>query len=359
VGVSAGALVAASLVNGLTTSQMTRALVAREPGVRAFTHRTFFTPAYREWARRGAMLPGLAADVFLQLSRVTTDDLAVLPAMARFARALPLGIFDNEPLRQWMADTLDHPGRTDDFRQLDHPLYVVAADLESGRPIRFGEPGLDHLPISKAVQASTALPGLYPPVVVEGRHCVDGVLLRTVHASTALEHGVDLLLAVNPLVPVDLDHGVKRGRVPRGLLAGRGLPAVLAQTFRTLIHSRLEIGMRRYDTRYPDADVLLFEPDREEYEAFFSNIFSLASRRHVAELAWGGTRRRLRRDARALGPTLRRHGLRLREGRLADDTRTIWRSVGLGEMRRQESVIGRLEAALEALEAELETTAGR
>jgi predicted acylesterase/phospholipase RssA len=352
VGVSAGAFVAASLVNGIAPAQMVRALVMREPGVHPFTPQTFFTPAYAEWARRSTMIPRLVADAMLQFTRAPEDQ-TLVQSLARLTRALPLGLFDNEPLRRWLAVSFGHPGRTDDFRRLERKLFVIAADLDAGRPVKFGEPGLDHVPISTAVQASTALPGLYPPVTVEGRHCVDGVLLRTLHASVALEEGVKLLFCVNPIVPVDLDRGIKRGIVKRGALVRRGLPTVIEQTFRTLIHSRLDVGMRRYDERYPDASVVLFEPDRDEYQMFFSNIFSLAARRHVVELAWLATKRDLRRRAQQLEPVLRRHGMRLRTSVLEDVTSTIWEGVGMDPEGRRSPVTRGLTEALDRLEEAL------
>ena len=39
---------------------------------------------------------------------------------------------------------------------------------------------------------SAALPGIYPPVAIRGHYYVDGVLLKTMHASVALEHGASL-----------------------------------------------------------------------------------------------------------------------------------------------------------------------
>ena len=66
-----------------------------------------------------------------------------------------------------------------------------------------------------AVQASSALPGLYPPVEIEGRHYVDGVLLKTLHASVALEAGAELVLCINPIVPVDTVHAVEEGMMER------------------------------------------------------------------------------------------------------------------------------------------------
>ena len=42
--------------------------------------------------------------------------------------------------------------------------------------------GWDHVPISEAVAASAALPGLFPPVPIGGRWYVDGALKKTLHA---------------------------------------------------------------------------------------------------------------------------------------------------------------------------------
>jgi hypothetical protein len=57
---------------------------------------------------------------------------------------------------------------------------------------------------------------------------------------------------------------------------------VLSQTFRTLIHSRLAAGIQVWQSRYRDANVVLFEPDRDDYAMFFTNIFSFSARRRVA-----------------------------------------------------------------------------
>ena len=60
---------------------------------------------------------------------------------------------------------------------------------------------------------------------------------------------------------------------PRKLNQG-GLPLVLSQTFRAIIHSRMKVGMEKYRKQYPHADVVLFEPDREDADMFFASIFS-------------------------------------------------------------------------------------
>lgn len=328
VGVSAGAFIASSLANQLTPTQMVRALVKHEPGEHPFVPETFLTPAYREWAARGLMLPKLIADAFLTFARQPHEH-SLFETLTRVGRALPVGFFDNEPIRRYLEHTFALKGRTDDFRELRRKLVVVASDLGSGTAIRFGEPPWDHVPISRAVQASTALPGVYPPVEIDGRYCVDGVLLRTVHASVALEAGADLLLCVNPIVPVDIQQAVESGTLRNGLFVERGLPTVLSQTFRTLIHSRLQVGMAAYEKRFPGSDVVLFEPDRDDYQMLFGNIFTFATRRTVCERAYAQTRRDLWRRRKVLAPILARHGVRLRLEVLEDPDRNLWEGVGL------------------------------
>lgn len=350
VGVSAGAFIAASLANGQTVTQLVRGLVTDEPGEHPFESTSFFQPAYREWARRGMQLPGLIGHALWQVANAPRDE-TLMKSLVRMSRALPLGVLDNEPIRRQLERTFSINGRTDDFRKLRTKLRVVSADLEAGVPIVFGSEGWDHVPISRAVQASTAVPGLYPPVEIDGRLCVDGVLLKTLHASVALEQGADLLFCVNPLVPVDVAAGESQGELMQGSLLRRGMPAILSQTFRTMIHSRMVVGMAAYKNRYPKADVLLFEPERSEYGLFFSNIFSFTSRREICQIGYAATLRDLWRRRALLEPMLRRHGLRLCTEHLHDEERDVWEGVGIPAKGRKSPVATRLAMALDRLES--------
>jgi predicted acylesterase/phospholipase RssA len=234
---------------------------------------------------------------------------------------------------------------------------VVATDLESGEAARFGHSGWMHAPISRAVQASIALPGLYPPVEIDGRYYVDGVLLKTLHASVALEEGVDLLLCINPIVPVDTVRAVEKGIMKRGKLIDRGLPTVLSQALRTLVYSRLEVGMKAYADRFK-ASVVMLEPKRDDYTMFFTNIFGFSDRRSVCEHAYAATREELRRRYDELAPLFARQGLTLRRDVLEDREREIWAGVGLGPKgerpHRELAVVTDLDHALRRLEAMVE-----
>jgi hypothetical protein len=141
------------------------------------------------------------------------------------------------------------------------------------------------------------------------------------------------LFCINPIGPVDVtlsETPGDGGPDGDGLdLEQRGLPTVLSQTFRTLIHSRLTVGMKAYENRYRDAHVVLFEPDRDDYRMFFTNIFSFSARRRVASHAYRAIRRDLLERADDLGPILARHGARLRLEVLRDEDRDLWEGVGL------------------------------
>ena len=195
------------------------------------------------------------------------------------------------------------------------------------------------------------MPGVYPPVLIRERHYVDGALLKTLHASVALEAGVDLLLCVNPIVPVDTTDAIEAGVMKRGKLANRGLPTVMSQTFRTLVRSRLQAGFAAYAPLYPGKDVVLVEPRRDDYRMFFINVFSFSARKAVCEHAYDATRQYLREHREVLGPILERHGLHLDLQVLFDDARTVWDGLGRPSPSDRSEVTERLDRALSRLEA--------
>ena len=322
VGVNSGSFVAANLANQVTTAQLCRIFVRNEAEVHPFHPEVFYRPALREYGNRLLAVPKLISTA---ISRFVNNpyDQSLLEAMTILAQAAPAGLFDNEGLHDYLRRAFTMLGRTNDFRQLKHRLYVVAADVESTEAVCFGAPGFDHVPISRAVQASTASPGLYVPVDVDGRYYVDGTLRKGLHASVAFEDGADLVLAVNPQVPIDASAAVRAGTMQPGDLTRSGMPNLLSQMFRTMVYSRMQSGIAQYARDYPDKDILLFEPTRDDAKLFFSNVFSFQSRRMVCEHAYQMTRRDLLSRADELEPKLAKYGIKLRRDRLEDEQRPI------------------------------------
>jgi predicted acylesterase/phospholipase RssA len=351
VGVSAGGFVAAGLANGMTPRDLCAGFIENEAdSADLFSPSLLMLPAWGEYARRAASLPALTVQAAHQYFVKRRSRMA---AFERLGRALPAGLFSGKAMQQRLARIFAEPGRSNDFRQLQRKLVLVATDLDSGQAVPFGQPGLDDVPISLAVQASAALPGLYAPVEVKGRTLVDGALKKTLHASVLLEEGLDLLICLNPLVPFDATHAPRRKvlgsheeRIPR--LADGGLPVVLSQTFRSLIHSRLELGMKGYAQSHPGTDIVLFEPDHRDAELFLASVFSWSQRRALAEHAYQRTRELLRSRRTALGAQLQRHGIALDHAALDDEERRL-----LGRTRPSRRGGPRTARALRKLEETL------
>lgn len=352
IGISSGAFLAAGLANRIPTAEMCRMFLTGDSDDVQFRPQSFMRPAVVEFLRRAASLPRLAADWWREL--LSSPGNPHWPDFfIRFGGLVPTGLFDNAEIESFLRDAFTRRGRTNDFRELPAALYVIAVDLDTGEVVRFGDEGWDDVPISQAVQASAALPGLYPPVQIRGRYFVDGALRRTMHASVLLERDIDMLLGVNPLVPFSAQSDAGVTIDGPGRLAAGGLPAVLSQTFRTLLQSRMQVGFARYARQYPNVDQMIFEPNAYDRELFFTNAFSFANRQRVAEIAYGNVMADLRNRMDALAPVLATHGLALREGIIYDHRRSIFD--GLGPQPRRTETTARLWRALDEVGTMVET----
>ncbi|MBP6708159.1 MAG: patatin-like phospholipase family protein [Candidatus Accumulibacter sp.] len=326
VGVSSGAFIAAAVANGLGPARLAQMLVEDDTD-EVFDAEMLLRPAFGEYLRRALTVPML---FWSSLRQYLSDPwhLRLLEAFQGLSHAIPAGVFNSSGIDQLLRRLFSTGGRTNDFRQLQHRLFIVATDLDTGESVAFGSEGHDEVPISVAVQASAALPGLFPPVRIGERYFVDGALIKTLHASVALHAGAELLICINPLVPFDSRLAAKRPLhenptpAPEHLVEG-GLPVVLSQTFRAIIHSRMRTGMDRYRHDFAGQDVILFEPTRDDADMFFTNVFSYRSRSRLCEHAYQRTRSDLYRRRHELRPILARHGIDLNLGVLKDHSRSL------------------------------------
>ena len=85
-----------------------------------------------------------------------------------------------EPLRRVLAGAL--PGA--DFADLELPFHCVAASIEDATARWFSSG-----PVVPAVMASCAVPGLLPPVEIDGGHYFDGGLVDSIPVGRALALG--------------------------------------------------------------------------------------------------------------------------------------------------------------------------
>jgi len=78
------------------------------------------------------------------------------------------------------------------IEDLKIPFAAVATDLNRGTRVI-----LDKGPVAKAVRASSAIPGVFPPVSLQGKMLVDGGVVDSIPVSAAREMGADIIIAVD------------------------------------------------------------------------------------------------------------------------------------------------------------------
>lgn len=358
VGISAGSFIVSSLANRISAADICRTFVNHPGAEYELKPEDFFRPDYRQYLETAKRLPSILSENLLKIIRDPYQS-SLSTVFDSMGRCLPAGLFDSEAIENFLKTIFESGGRTNDFRKLEKKLYIVAVNLDTGDAVRFGDPQHNTVPISKAVQASAALPALYSPVGIHGRYYVDGALRRTLHASAALDEGVDLLIGINPLVPFSSgkkgEH--KPGPIPVSRLMQGGMPLILSQTFRALIQSRLKVGFTKYRESHPGSDLVLIEPNPGDEHLFFTNVFSFSSRNALCDHAYRVTRKDLLERADELDMILEKHGMEVNRAILGDHKRSLSDSLSENWYGRSD-VSRKLSLALDELAYELKNRVG-
>jgi hypothetical protein len=252
-------------------------------------------------------------------------------AITKFGGLVPTGLFDSTEIEALPARCVHRAaGRSNDFRTLDADLFIVAVELDSGKVVRFGGEDWDDIPnlARGAGERRVARP------VCAGGKCSTraaapaisstGALRRTMHASTLLDRGIDLLIGVNPLVPFDASTAHRNSRRHRIAPVGRrparralaDLPHAAA-----IAHAGGPVALR---ADLPERRPAGVRTQQRRRRAVSSPMSSASPR--AAACASSPTATRWTTCAsvrRSCGPVLQANGLALRKDVLADDTRSI------------------------------------
>ncbi|MRW88379.1 patatin-like phospholipase family protein [Duganella sp. FT80W] len=150
--------------------------------------------------------------------------------------ALPLfrkstGVLKGEALQAYVNKAVNNQP----MEKLKIPFGAVATDLKDGKPILFqrGNTGM-------AVRASSAVPGVFQPVVISGHTYVDGGLVAPVPVRFARDMGADFVIAVNISTQADVQATVSS-------------LDVIMQTFSIM-------GQRINDYELREADIVITPP---------------------------------------------------------------------------------------------------
>jgi NTE family protein len=98
------------------------------------------------------------------------------------------GIIKGEPLQQYINEKLNYRSIED----LEIPFAAIATELRTGKGVAF-----NHGNAGIAVRASSSMPGLVQPVIIDGKDYVDGGIVSQVPVEFARELGADIVIAVD------------------------------------------------------------------------------------------------------------------------------------------------------------------
>jgi len=306
VGISGGAFVASLLANGISPLEMYEEVSAGRPF--GLSSAPIFRLGLADLVRRSSRAPRVLRDALVTAATGEGRNLSDL--VLSLFELLPAGLLENSGIRDFLSQVFSARGRSDRFDDLARELLLVAVDLDTGEAVAFGDDDHREIPISKAVQASTALPGLYRPVRLSGRDYVDGGVKKTAHINLAIRRGADLVICINPIVPI-LNVGPKAPL--HGHLSNKGVSFVLDQVLRIMLHGRMQYGMERYESEHPEVDILLIEPTRDDMRMFGYNIMRMSARKVVAEDGYRSVVQSVRRNRASYERVLLRHGIQLRD----------------------------------------------
>ena len=314
VGTSAGSFVGSLVANGVTPEEMMRVLNKHLPSpIDHMDLGTLLRPNYRGYAEKALVMPlrlvGLMRNLAGRAGELSAMDIGV-----GLAEGLPTGIYSGRNVQKYVEEVLSDPDRTNDFRLLERELYLTATDLDTCERIILGEGEWADVPISKAVECSTALPGVYEPVELKGRQLIDGGIRSTTNVDVAVERGAKFIVVVNPLVPYVNDFkrqiptffGTRVRRV-----SDMGLPAVMNQTFKLIAHARLHQAVAHWQERYPGVDIILIEPEPNDELMFGTSIMDYSQRLAIARHGFESVTLALAKDYARHRETAERHGIEL------------------------------------------------
>ena len=317
VGTSAGGLVAACLANNISPRTLLSLLDSSILGIEQLEPHHLFSLNVTHLIERVRRLPGAIGDV---IGRLLSEGgtFSLLDIVETLAEALPNGLYDTTTLEHYLRSALTTPGRSNNFSDLPHTLRIIATELDSGDRAVFGQPPLQHVPISLAVCASAAIPIFYRPVRIGEHDYIDGGIRGTASLDVAIEAGAELIVCINPMVPFDNRRDRFRERISEG-----GVQHIGNQVFRTFIHAGLHYHIKQVRRRHPEVDIILIEPTRNDAVMFHDNTMRYRTRMTIARHGFESVALHLHDHYTYYDALMARHGVAISSERIEQDLRNL------------------------------------
>jgi NTE family protein len=185
-----------------------------------------------------------------------------------FAGLMPTGTISTDEIGDRMTTLYGSRSWPDD------PLWICAVDLDRGDRVVFGREGHDA-PIGIAVQASSAIPGVFRPAEHDGRRYVDGAVHSPTNADLLADTGLDAVVIVSPMSATPRGHGP----------AWRSLRPVHAQQLANEVKALRARGI----------EVITFQPTPADVAAMGRNAMDVRRREATTTSALACARARISR----------------------------------------------------------------
>jgi predicted acylesterase/phospholipase RssA len=252
-GISAGAVVTSLMSVGYTPDEL-MAAIAGAPGGRipplslSLLRLSHFNHEDMRWRLKSAAKTGLRAfwDTLRGRGDETADNLFLEYT------SLVGQPFHSAEFEVMLRRILQLSGCTNDFRKLPIELYIGASDQDARSHVLFGSDGYDHVPISKAVQASLSVNPAFSSVPIEGRYYEDGAITRTSNFVEAIKRNATLVFTLDPFVPYV-------SKLP-GVAHRRGVLYNIDQDIRTISFTRFEQARNAVLREHPEVSSYTFLP---------------------------------------------------------------------------------------------------
>ncbi len=364
VGLSAGSFLAAPLAGGISPEEILKSLDGSSRYFKQLSPMHMYQPNWKEFItrpvsylyRRTTFLPGIMYDVARSFPLIKSElkkkmmNLVAQPtysnledlleplakviytsrSMPNLAEAIPGGLFDNRPLEHYIRENMERNHLSNNFKVLKRlrkkSLYIVATNLDTAGYEVFGPDEKSDVTISEAVWASTAIPGFYKPVRLNGVDYVDGQVRRTANIDVAISKGADLVVCYNPFRPFNNDLVLEYLReekryVTKGKrLSELGLFMVLNQAMRSLFHTRLKYTLDHYE-KDPNfkGDIILIEPKADDALFFEINPLAFWQRAKAATCGFNSVRESINRHYDPVSKIFSAYGIELSHEQVDED----------------------------------------
>ena len=156
---------------------------------------------------------------------------------------LPTGLLKREPLLVYFHTLTKDVSDIEEFDKLSIPFVAIATNIQNGQPVILRSGSL-----AEAMYASSAIPGGFQPIRINGVDLVDGGLSQNFPIEIAQKMGAEVIIAVDVSEPFEKDFEVD------------SYFEVMGQMVNILMRKNADESIKKLST-----DDILLTPDLEGY----------------------------------------------------------------------------------------------